>query len=122
VGQVKILITGDIEPEAQEEIAKRYDLSGISILKVPHHGSRFQSELFLRQISPEISIISVGESNSYGHPDSSLVEKLRDMGSRVYRSDQDGPISLSWRFDEGAMGYIFTTRNVGRKWWHIQWL
>jgi competence protein ComEC len=122
VGQVKILITGDIEPEAQEEIAKRYDLSGISILKVPHHGSRFQSELFLRQISPEISIISVGESNSYGHPDSSLVEKLRVMGSRVYRSDQDGPISLSWRFDEGAMGYIFTTRNVGRKWWQIQWL
>jgi len=122
VGQVKILITGDIEPEAQEEIAKRYDLAGISILKVPHHGSRFQSELFLRQISPEISIISVGESNSYGHPDSSLVEKLRVMGSRVYRSDQDGPISLSWRFDEGAMGYIFTTRNVGRKWWQIQWL
>ena len=122
VGQVKILITGDIEPEAQEEIANRYDLAGISILKVPHHGSRFQSELFLRQISPEIAIISVGESNSYGHPDSSLVEKLRVMGSRVYRSDKDGPISLSWRFDEGAMGYIFTTRNVGRKWWQIQWL
>jgi competence protein ComEC len=122
VGQVKILITGDIEPEAQEEIAKRYDLSGISILKVPHHGSRYQSEFFLNQISPEISLISVGESNSYGHPDFDLVEKLRLMGSRVYRSDRDGPISLSWRFDEGAMGYIFTSRNLGRKWWQIQWL
>jgi competence protein ComEC len=122
VGQVKILITGDIEPEAQEEIAKRYDLSGISILKVPHHGSRFQSEFFLNQISPDISLISVGESNSYGHPDLDLVEMLRLMGSRVYRSDRDGPISLSWRFDEGAMGYIFTSRNMGRKWWQIQWL
>jgi competence protein ComEC len=122
VGQVKILITGDIEPEAQEEIAKRYDLSGISILKVPHHGSRYQSEFFLNQISPDISLISVGESNSYGHPDLDLVEKLRLMGSRVYRSDRDGPISLSWRFDEGAMGYIFTSRNMGRKWWQIQWL
>jgi competence protein ComEC len=65
VGQVKILITGDIEPEAQEEIAKRYDLSGISILKVPHHGSRYQSEFFLNQISPDISLIS-GEAKAYG--------------------------------------------------------
>jgi competence protein ComEC len=122
VGQVKILITGDIEPEAQEEIAKKYDLSGISILKVPHHGSRFQSENFLNLISPKVSLVSVGESNSYGHPDPELLERLRLLGSRVYRSDRDGPISLSWRFDEEAMGYIFTARNMGRKWWQIQWL
>ncbi|NBQ67112.1 MAG: MBL fold metallo-hydrolase, partial [Actinobacteria bacterium] len=122
VGQVKILITGDIEPEAQEEIARKYNLSGISILKVPHHGSRFQSELFLSQISPKISFISVGESNSYGHPDADLLEKLKLMGSRVYRSDRDGPISLSWRFDDEAMSYIFTSKTLGRKWWQIQWL
>jgi len=122
VGQVKILITGDIEPEVQEEIARKFDLSGISILKVPHHGSRFQSDLFLSQVSPKISLVSVGEANSYGHPDSQLLEKLGLMGSRVYRSDKDGPISLAWRLDDSARGYIFTARNLGRKWWQIQWL
>lgn len=115
---VHILVTGDIEPGAQELIARSEDLSDIEILKVPHHGSRFQAEPFLSEVRPLVSLISVGE-NSYGHPDSEVIEKLSEMGSKVFRTDQDGAIALSWREDGGEP--IFSARMLGKEWWRISW-
>ena len=115
---VHILVTGDIEPGAQELIARSEDLSDIEILKVPHHGSRFQAEPFLSEVRPLVSLISVGE-NSYGHPDSEVIAKLSEMGSKVFRTDQDGAIALSWREDGGEP--IFSARMLGKEWWRISW-
>ena len=117
----KILITGDIEPEVQERLMRDFDLSGVSILKVPHHGSRYQSAEFFNEVSPEIALISVGAGNSYGHPNRDLLEKLKSSGTRVFRTDHEGPISLAWRFDDRAARYIFTTRTTRKEWWPIQW-
>lgn len=115
---VRILVTGDIEPGAQESIAQASDLSGIDILKVPHHGSRFQAEPFLLEVQPGVALISVG-ANSYGHPDPELVARLTAMGSKVFRTDRDGAIALSWREGEGEP--IFSARTLGKEWWRISW-
>jgi competence protein ComEC len=115
---VHILVTGDIEPGAQELIAQSADLSDIEILKVPHHGSRFQAEPFLSEVRPAVSLISVGE-NSYGHPDAELIAPLSELGSKVFRTDHDGAIALSWRADEGKP--IFSARKLGKEWWRISW-
>lgn len=117
----QILITGDIEPEVQARITREFDLSSIDILKVPHHGSRFQDAGFLAEVSPEIALVSVGEGNSYGHPNAELLDSLADRGVRVFRTDHDGPVSVSWRFVESARRYIFTTRTMKKEWWRIQW-
>ncbi|MFM8898165.1 MAG: ComEC/Rec2 family competence protein [Actinomycetota bacterium] len=117
----QILITGDIEPEVQALLSREYDLSSVEILKVPHHGSRFQDSGFLKEISPEIALVSVGVGNSYGHPNLGVLNSLKAEGAQVFRTDHDGPISVSWRFDESASRYIFTTRTWKKEWWRVQW-
>lgn len=120
--QLSILITGDIEPEAQSQIVRDADLSPINILKMPHHGSRFQDGAFMNVTMPEIALISVGIGNSYGHPDQGVIGQYLLNGVTVKRTDLDGPVSVAWRFDEAKKRYIFTTRSMRKEWWRIQWL
>lgn len=118
---VQVLITGDIEPEVQAILARNLDLADVDILKVPHHGSRFQDTKFIHEVSPVIALVSVGAGNSYGHPNAGLLKTFAAQGIRVFRTDKDGPISVAWRFDDGGGRYIFTTRTMRRQWWRIQW-
>jgi len=115
---VVILITGDIEPGSQREIARRFDLSDTDILKVAHHGSRFQAPEFLSEVAADIALISVG-ANNYGHPDPSLLESLRSHGASVIRTDEAGSVSIRWRLEDGRP--IFSARKSGRQWWQIAW-
>jgi competence protein ComEC len=114
IADLKILITGDIEPGAQQEIAK--DLAEIDVIKVPHHGSRFQEPSLFEGAS--IFLISVGK-NSYGHPDQGLISMLSNVG-RVFRSDRDGAISLGWHLDDSGEP-IFSARLLRKDWWRISW-
>lgn len=85
-----LLITGDIEPEAQRQIAPY--ISGVDIYKVAHHGSKYQDLEFTRKLNPKISIISVGQGNKYGHPNNSTLQLLSK--SRVLRTDIAGGIAI----------------------------
>lgn len=88
---VEILLTGDAGVSVESNVAKL--VGDIDILKVGHHGSdSASSDDFLKIIKPEISIISVGEGNSYGHPTESVLRRLSAIGSDVYRTDVDGTI------------------------------
>lgn len=67
-----------------------------NILKVGHHGSDIStSENFLNQVKPLVSIISVGEGNSYGLPKDSTLKKLTNFGSKIYRTDENGTIVIT---------------------------
>lgn len=88
---VEILLTGDAGISVEPAVAKL--VGDIDILKVGHHGSDSASgDEFLNSIKPEISIISVGEGNSYGHPTESVLSRLTAVGSEIYRTDVDGTI------------------------------
>jgi competence protein ComEC len=91
---VKVLLTGDIEPAAQHALA----LSGVDldadVIKVPHHGSRYQDPLFWHGVSPRVAVVSVGEGNTYGHPDPGLIDALSQAGIAVARTDLDGAAVL----------------------------
>lgn len=121
INGVSILVTGDIEPEVQSQLMRSNAIGEVDILKIPHHGSRFQDTQFLQNLRPKIALISVGKGNSYGHPAPELISQLAELGSVVRRTDQDGPISVAWRFDDKAKRYIFTTREMRKDWWRIQW-
>lgn len=61
------------------------------MLKVGHHGSKTSSsKIFIDEIHPKYSIISVGKNNRYGHPNDSVLNNLED--SKVYRTDIDGSV------------------------------
>lgn len=66
-----------------------------TILKFPHHGARFSDERqFLSTVSPEITTISVGKDNRYGHPAEENISILDSLRSKVYRTDESGAIIL----------------------------
>ena len=90
-----MLFTGDIEEEAEKEILKqKIDISA-KVLKVAHHGSKSSSiGEFLKRVSPQIALIGVGENNKFGHPNDVVLERLESIGCCIYRTDQNGEISL----------------------------
>lgn len=94
------LFTGDSEKEVEENILKTTtkDDMKANILKVGHHGSdTSSSEKFIQRVAPEISIISVGKDNSYNHPDQEVIERLEEIESKVYRTDEVGNIFIEQR-------------------------
>ncbi len=90
-----LLAAGDIEPIAQSQLVQQ--LSQVDMYKVAHHGSRYQDLNFMKALSPRISIISVGKENTYGHPAPQTIAALSRIGSKVYRTDQDGALAINAR-------------------------
>lgn len=93
-GDTSFLFTGDAEREAEEAVLDQ-DLSA-DVLKVGHHGSETStSYVFLNEVLPDYAIISVGEDNSYGHPDDAVLSRLRDADVQVFRTDMQGDIVVT---------------------------
>ncbi|MDP4001315.1 MAG: MBL fold metallo-hydrolase [bacterium] len=92
-GQTSFLFVGDAGIAIENSILPKYDLD-VDVLKVGHHGSRFSTSLsLLSEVTPEYSVISVGENN-YGHPTEEVLDKLHSGGSQVFRTDQDHTIKF----------------------------
>jgi competence protein ComEC len=89
---VRLLLTGDIEPAAQHALALASDDLAADVIKVPHHGSRYQDQLFWQEVHPRVALVSVGEGNTYGHPDPGLLAGLSDAGLLVARTDTQGTV------------------------------
>lgn len=90
-----VLLTADIEAEAEEDIIHLNRWLRSTAIKISHHGSRYSSsEVFLNSVFPEIAIISVGKDNPFGHPHEEVIERLERYGIRVYRTDRHGAIKL----------------------------
>lgn len=87
-----MLFTGDIQEEAEVALAGKHINS--VVLKVPHHGSSTSSSKgFIEEVSPKISLISVGQ-NTYGHPSYEAMENIEEVGSKIYRTDNNGAIKI----------------------------
>jgi competence protein ComEC len=90
-GKNSFLFTGDLEKSAEREYAKKYKyFLDSDVLKVSHHGSKTStSKEFLNFVTPEISLISTGIINSFGHPASEVLIRLNSFKSEVLRTDLD---------------------------------
>ena len=69
------------------------------IMKVSHHGSADQFGELIEELQPDLSLISVGLDNSYGHPTQRTLSLLSATGSLVYRTDELGSIAIASRQD-----------------------
>ncbi|MGH3919361.1 MAG: DNA internalization-related competence protein ComEC/Rec2 [Pseudonocardiaceae bacterium] len=91
----RVLLTGDVELDAQADLlAARTDLRA-DVLKVPHHGSRYTAEEFFAAVRPRVAIVSVGARNRYGHPSQHVLNALAEVGSRVTRTDLNGDVAVA---------------------------
>ena len=91
--------------ENASEVSGENGLEGIFLLKSAHHGSRFSnSEEWLDAVNPQITVISYGKDNRYGHPHEETIERLRERKIKVIGTGQDGSVffhtdgeKVSWR-------------------------
>ena len=96
-GEFDMLLTGDVEGEGEgqltEQLEEQYRGCTWEVLKVAHHGSKnSSSEEFLRQVKPAYAFISAGQENRYGHPHQETIERLADVGSKVYSTQEKGAL------------------------------
>lgn len=85
---------GDAEKEREKYIINTYNLKKVDILKVGHHGSNTStSSKFIQKVRPQISLISAGKNNLYGHPHKQTLEKLKN--SKILITQKDGSVKIN---------------------------
>ena len=111
---ISMLFMGDASTKVEEKILLQ-DLKS-DVLKVGHHGSIYStSEDFIKEVEPKISIIEVGKNNNYGHPRYEVIERLKNIGSKVFRTDEDGTIKVSSDGEKLKVEFLNTNTDGGSK-------
>lgn len=100
---VSMLLTGDIEPEAQAAIIAAEPTVHVDVMKVPHHGSRYQDPRLPGWSKARVALISVGEGNTYGHPAPETVSAWKQAGAVVARTDLGGDLAVVGTPDPGLV-------------------
>ena len=107
-GSVAVLMAGDIEQPAEQDLVR----SGIDlrahVLKVPHHGSKTSSTAtFIDAVRPSYAVFSVGERSRFGHPRPEVVERYVARGTAVLQTGRNGTITIE---TDGASVGVSTHR------------
>lgn len=90
-----VLLTGDAERAAENDMLESGLLHPVTLLKVGHHGSKTSSsEEFLSAINPQFAVISDGYMNQFHHPHKDVLERLNAHHSVILRTDQRGLITF----------------------------
>jgi len=94
--EIQVLLTGDIEEEAESQMLREGLSLKADILKIPHHGSLSSSSLpFLQRVQPIYAILSVSDRNRGRLPHPEVLKRYERLGIKVFRTDQQGAILLT---------------------------
>ncbi|MEE9396864.1 MAG: DNA internalization-related competence protein ComEC/Rec2 [Methylococcales bacterium] len=117
-GENAILLTGDIEKPAENDLVKKYGKTLKSdILVVPHHGSATSStESLLESVQPRFALFPTGFYNRFGFPNEAVVERYRQIGATVLQTGKMGAIQFKIGVD-GIVGFDLY-RLSHRRYWH----
>jgi competence protein ComEC len=111
------LLTGDIEHETEIELEQtQADKLRADILVVPHHGSRSSSsEAFIQAVSPTIASVSVGYRNAYDFPAKEVIDRYRQFGSQIVRTDHSG--AQIYHYDASKGLEVAQWRDINHRLW-----
>jgi competence protein ComEC len=101
---VRILLTGDVEPPSQAALARAWPGLTVDVLKVPHHGSRYQDPDWLLGLGADVAVVSAGIDNDYGHPSPDTLGLLAGDGLEMLRTDLDGDVAVT--VEDGRLGVV----------------
>lgn len=93
----RLVFTGDSNNSNEKYYCETYPYVDCDVLKVAHHGSRTSSsEDFLKHVTCEYAVISVGDGNSYNHPEQETLDRLKANGiQKIHRTDKCGNVVLT---------------------------
>jgi len=116
-GSHAMLLTGDIERTAEADLlARAPGALPADVLLVPHHGSRTSSSAeFLAAVRPSAAVVPVGYRNRFGHPNAEVLERYRNAGTMLWRTDQEGAVTVYLRQDRFEMK---SQRRETMRYWH----
>ncbi len=93
-GKTSFIFTGDAGFDSEEDMLISGANLSADVLKIGHHGSETStSDEFFERVNPKISVIQVGQNNSYGHPRAETLKKLEN--TEIYRNDLNGSIVIN---------------------------
>jgi competence protein ComEC len=96
LGDASFMFTGDVEEPVEKELVTQGFPLDSTVLKAGHHGSeKATSEVFLDSVVPLIVVFSCGKNNIYKHPHPSVVNRCKQKGIRIYRTDKNGCVSMA---------------------------
>jgi len=115
-GEFSVLLTGDAESGERlwwERMVP--DLCrNATVLKLAHHGSHNGTdERWLDLVRPRAAVVSLGKNNDFGHPHRATLNLLANAGIRLFRTDQDGRITLR---SDGQRWQVFTHPESSLDW------
>lgn len=92
-GENSFLFTGDAKEEAENDLLTQNTSVRADVYQAGHHGSRTSSSIaFMQAVNPAYAVISCKEGNSYGHPHAQTMNRFRERGMKVFRTDEQGSI------------------------------
>jgi len=95
-GRTSFLFMGDAGFEEESAILARGIALKSDVIKIGHHGSSTSTgDDFFGRVRPSISVISVGRVNRYGHPSPRAINIVNSLGSKLYRTDIDGAVTMT---------------------------
>lgn len=116
-----VLLTGDIEIEAEERLVKHYGQQlNSQVLVVPHHGSQTSSSaVLLAQVKPDLAINSAGYRNRYGFPHQSVVDRYRSMSINLLNTFSSGAVSIALG-DKDNLQNVTEYRKKSMRYWNAR--
>jgi competence protein ComEC len=91
-----VLMANEPEAEAQQVMLDEDLPLHVELLNVPHHGANTSLPEFFEAVDPEVSVISVGQPNPYGHPTPETLAELRATSTQIWRTDQHGDVTVTF--------------------------
>lgn len=104
-GSVRFLLMGDAEAKVEDFLVRTYGSKlRAEVIKVGHHGSKTScAPEFIAAVSPKYATVSVGSYNNFGHPNQEVMDRLKQAGAVVLRTDQRGTITFTTGGDRGDL-------------------
>ena len=102
IGQVRILLPGDIERRAEQQLVNSHILGKMTLVIAPHHGSRTSStQAFVSTLTPEFVVISAGHRNRWGFPAAEVLARWRKAGACLLSTARHGALVFEVRRGSG---------------------
>ncbi|MPN19103.1 hypothetical protein SDC9_166469 [bioreactor metagenome] len=105
---LRYLLLGDISSEMERELVRKYPKLQADIVKLAHHGSSTSSsDYLLRNIQPQLAVISSGYQNRYHHPSPEVIQRLQDYRINYFNTAEVGDIQI-------IFGYFFNLLHTSK--------
>jgi len=94
----RVLLTGDISSKVEKQLLTQYPKLVVDILQVPHHGSKTSSsKSFIKQLSPQLAVISAGYLNRWRMPVATIKQRYLDEDILLLNTAEVGQVIVTMK-------------------------